>query len=210
MENTANRAELCGSFATLPELSHENHGQKFYHFYLEVPRLSGTADAVRVVVPERVLLSTELEQGDLLFVQGQIRSYNEHTPEGHRLRVFAYADFLQCREGEPLNDISLNGTLCKPPVYRRTPLGREICDLMLAVPRGYRRTDYLPCIAWGQTARLVAGLTPGDQLELFGRLQSRTYTKNTENGQKTRTTYEISVQSAQVLEDLSQVSLENY
>lgn len=210
MENTANRAELCGRFLTLPELSHENHGQKFYHFYLEVERLSGTADILRVVTPERTLFATDLEQGDMLFVRGQVRSYNEHTAEGHRLRVFVYADYTQCREGEPLNDISLTGSVCKSPVYRRTPLGREICDLMLAVPRGYRRTDYLPCITWGQTARLAAALTPGDQLELLGRLQSREYQKTTPNGIQTRTAYEISVQSAQLLEDLSQVQLQNF
>ena len=210
MENTANRAELCGRFFTLPEVSHENHGQKFYHFYLEVERLSGTADVLRVVAPERVLMAADLEQGDMLFVRGQVRSYNEHTQGGHRLRVFVYADELQCREGEPLNDICLTGAVCKAPVYRRTPLGREICDVMLAVSRGYHRTDYLPCITWGQTARLAASLSPGDQLELLGRLQSREYQKTTPDGVQTRTAYEISVQSVQLLEDVRPISLENF
>ncbi len=209
MENTANRAELCGRFVTLPALSHENHGQKFYHFYLEVERLSGAADVLRIVVPEKTLMKTDLTEGDMLFVRGQVRSYNEHTDNGHRLRVFIYAEQLECRTGEALNEIFLTGAICKLPVYRRTPLGREICDLMLAVPRGYHRTDYLPCITWGRTARLAANLKPGEQIELLGRLQSREYLKTTEAGTEKRTTYEISVLNAQFLEDLRDVSLQN-
>ena len=205
MENTANRAELCGSFATLPKLSHENHGQKFYEFYLEVARLSGNADVLRVIAPEKLLMQTDLTEGDMLFVQGQVRSYNERTDTGHRLRVFVYAEHLDCRAGEARNDIFLTGAVCKPPVYRRTPLGREICDLMLAVPRSYRRTDYLPTITWGRTARLASHCKPGDQLELLGRLQSREYFKVTPDGTEQRTTYEISALSAQFLEDIREI-----
>ena len=209
MENSANRAELCGRFVTLPSLSHENHGQKFYHFYLEVDRLSGTSDILRIVVPECTLFRTELTDDDMLFVRGQVRSYNEHTEQGHRLRIFIFADRLECRRGEALNDIALTGTVCRPPVFRRTPLGREICDLMLAVPRGYRRTDYIPCIAWGRTARASADLRTGDQMELLGRLQSREYVKNTPEGMQQRTAYEVSILSTQFLEDLGAANLEN-
>lgn len=205
MENTANRAELCGSFVTLPEPSHENHGQIFYHFYLRVERLSGFADVLRVVVPERTLFSVELERGDRIFVRGQVRSYNERTADGRRLRIFLFADFLENREGEALNDVSLNGTVCRPPVLRRTPLGREICDLMLCVPRQNRRSDYLPVIAWGRTARMIADTRSGDQLELLGRLQSREYTKLIQGISEKRTAYEVSVLSARVLEDVSDI-----
>ena len=205
MENTANRAELCGSFVTLPEPSHENHGQLFYHFYLRVERLSGYADVLRVVVPERTLFSVELEGGDRIFVRGQVRSYNERTEEGRRLRIFVFADELECREGEPLNDVSLTGAVCRTPVLRRTPLGREICDLMLCVRRNCRRSDYLPVIAWGRTARLIAGAKSGDQLELLGRLQSREYTKTLSGASQKRVAYEVSVLSARVLEDVSDI-----
>ncbi len=210
MENTANRAELCGRFVTLPTLSHENHGQKFYHFFLEVERLSGTADVLRIITPERTLFATDLDGGDMLFVRGQVRSYNEYTPEGRRLRIFVYADYLECRDSEPLNDIALTGSICKSPVYRRTPLGREICDLMLAIRRGYHRSDYLPCITWGRTARLCAELQAGQQLELLGRLQSREYLKVLDGNTQKRTAYEVSVLSAQVLEDLRPVALQNF
>lgn len=209
MENTANRAELCGSFVTLPSPSHENHGQRFYHFYLRVERLSGYADVLRVVAPERVLYAADLDGGDMLWVRGQVRSYSEHTPEGRRLRIFVFAEQMECRESQPLNDVELTGTLCKPPILRRTPLGREICDLMLRVRRGFRRSDYLPVIAWGRTARMCAGANPGDCLELLGRLQSREYTKIIDGQAEKRTAYEISVLNAQLLEDLGQLSLQN-
>ncbi len=209
MENTANRAELCGSFVTLPALSHENYGQKFYHFFLEVERLSGISDILRVIVPEKVLYQTELDTGAMLYVRGQVRSFHEHTPLGRRLRIFVYGDYLECRDTEALNDINLIGSLCKAPIYRKTPLGREICDLMLSVPRSYGRYDFLPIIAWGRTARMAAELEIGNQLELYGRLQSREYRKTTADGTQTHTAYEISILSAQPLEDVSQIIPEN-
>ena len=205
MENTANRAELCGSFVTLPSPSHENHGQRFYHFYLRVERLSGYADVLRIVVPERVLYAADLDEGGMLWVRGQVRSYSEHTPDGRRLRIFVFADRLECREAQPLNDVELTGTLCKPPILRRTPLGREICDLMLSVRRNVRRSDYLPVIAWGRTARMLAEANGGDLLELTGRLQSREYVTTLSGESVRRTAYEISVLSAQFLEDVSEI-----
>ena len=209
MDYSANRAELCGSFVTLPEPSHVNHGQTFYHFYLAVERLSGCTDVLRVVVPERTLKRTELECGDMLFVRGQVRSYSESSERGRRLRIFVFADELECRQGEPLNDIALTGVISRAPVLRRTPLGREICDLMLRVGRGFRRSDYLPVIAWGRTARTIADARGGDTLELSGRLQSREYTKNLDGVPEKRTAYEISVLSARIFEDVSDIFPEN-
>ena len=123
MENTANRAELCGSFVTLPSPSHENHGQRFYHFYLRVERLSGYADVLRVIAPERVLYAAELEGGDMLYVRGQVRSYNEHTPDGRRLRIFVYAEHLECRESAPLNDDAVHPPQLPP---QRLPAGDRL------------------------------------------------------------------------------------
>lgn len=207
MEHTSNRAELRGRFVTLPALSHENHGRKFYTFLLEVDRLSGATDTVRVIVPEDVLHSAELSGGDMVTVRGQIRSHNSHTTGTRKLHIFVYATAMDTSCAEAINDVTLCGTICKPPILRRTPLGREICDVMLAVNRAYHRTDYLPCIFWGRTAQQIAALSVGSKIELLGRLQSREYIKMLEHGSERRTAYEISVLSAQVLENIEELAL---
>ena len=136
-----------------PEPSHENHGQLFYRQILEVPRLSGTADRLPLLVRQMQL--PLLKEGTSLRVEGQLRSFNNRSGPGRRLVLTVYARSLQPGLGEPVNRILLAGTLCKPPIYRRTPLGRSISDLILAVPRSYGRADYLPVIAWGQVASQV-------------------------------------------------------
>lgn len=207
MENATNRAELRGRFVTLPTLSHENHGRKFYTFTLEVDRLSGAKDTLRVIIPEDVLYASDLSGGEMVTVRGQIRSYNSRMPGGRKLHVFVYAEQMDTSSAEAVNDVTLCGTICKPPVFRRTPLGREICDIMLAVNRAYHRTDYLPCIVWGRTAQQISSLRVGTRLELLGRLQSREYIKTLEHGTERRTAYEISVLSVQVLEDIGELAL---
>ena len=192
MENTANRVDLRGDLVSLPVLSHENHGQRFYRFYLDVERLSGVCDRLPVIAPEAALWEMDLSGGDRIAVSGQIRSYNAKYEARRKLLVFVYAQCLQTCDADPLNEVSLCGTVCKPPVFRRTPLGRQICDVMLAVERPYHRTDYLPCILWGRNALEAARAQPGQQLELDGRLQSREYTKLLETGPETRVTYEVS------------------
>ncbi len=192
MEYTANQITIRGTLFRLPELSHENHGKQFYRFLLEVPRLSGTVDLLPVVVREDVLNQVDLSGGMSLTVQGQIRSHNNHNPTGQRLLIFVYATSIEACDEEPANEVCLTGALCKPPVFRKTPLGREICDIMLAVPRAYRRSDYLPCILWGRTAQEISQLTVGDSITLSGRMQSRQYRKVTPDGEEIRTAYEIS------------------
>ena len=196
MEHMDNQITLRGSLLTLPWLSHENHGKKFYRFTLEVPRLSGTVDLLPVVAEERILNAMDLSGGEMLTVTGQIRSHNVRTDGIRRLLIFVFATGILCEDGEPMNDVVIQGPLCKNPVYRRTPLGREICDVMLAVPRTFSRADYLPCILWGRTALEASNCSTRDVIRIYGRLQSRIYTKVTEEGSEERTAYEISALTA--------------
>ena len=201
MEHTNNHITLCGSLQSLPVYSHENHGKQFFRFVLEVPRLSGTVDLLPVIAQEEVLAQIDPCAGSMLKVCGQIRSHNQHTDGKRHLLIFVFAETITAEDSEPVNDVILEGPLCKEPIYRRTPLGREICDLMLAVPRAFRRADYLPCIAWGRTALDIASCHVRDRIRIYGRLQSRIYTKLTPDGPEDRTAYEISTLTAEILED---------
>ena len=196
MEHTNNQILLRGTLARLPEFSHENHGRRFFRFYLEVPRLSGTVDILPVIAEETVMNSIDLSGGRMLTVTGQVRTHNQRNDGARRLLIFVYALQIVAEDGDPLNEVTLDGLVCKEPVYRRTPLGRDICDMMLAVPRGFHRADYLPCILWGRTAQELADCDIRDGVHLFGRLQSRVYTKLTETGSEERTAYEISALTA--------------
>lgn len=188
---TRNEVLLEGTALEAPVLSHENHGTRFYRFPLEVPRLSGTPDTLPVLLPEPLLDTVQTEAP--LRVQGQLRSFNNRSGVGNRLVLTVYAQAIQPGTGEPCNRILLSGALCKPPVFRRTPLGRSICDLMLAVSRRYGRADYLPVITWGQLALQAAGLHVGDALSLEGRVQSRAYRKVLDDGSsQERIAYEVS------------------
>ena len=197
MELTANHVILRGSLICLPQFSHENHGRRFFRFSLEVPRLSGTVDTLPVIAQEDVLNSMDLSDGEMLTVTGQVRSHNVRIDGKRRLLIFVFAELILCEDGQPLNEVTLSGPICREPTYRRTPLGREICDVMLAVPRAFRRADYLPCILWGRTAQECAQYHTRDVLHITGRLQSRVYTKVTDSGSEERTAYEISALSAQ-------------
>ena len=197
MEQYTNRILLRGDLLGMPEYSHENHGRKFYRFFLEVPRLSGAVDTLPVVAELTLLEGLDVTQGERLTVQGQIRSHN-HTDElGRHLMIFAFANSIVMEAGDPVNDVTVEGLLCRQPTFRRTPLGREICDAMLAVPRAFRRADYLPCILWGRTALECSQFHTRDVLRISGRLQSRAYTKVTETGSEERTAYEISALTAE-------------
>jgi single-stranded DNA-binding protein len=200
MEHTTNLITLRGELDRLPEFSHENHGRCFYRFTLNVPRLSGAVDSLPIVADELLLRNLDPCAGDMLGITGQIRSHNVRTDGIRRLLIFVFANSIAVEDGEPVNDVLLQGPLCREPTYRRTPLGREICDVMLAVPRGFRRADYLPCILWGRTAQQIATCHTRDRIQVCGRLQSRTYTKLTDDGLQERTAYEISALNAQVLE----------
>ena len=196
MEQSTNQITIRGSLVSLPEYSHENHGKRFFRFFLEVPRLSGAVDTLPVVAEEAILNAMDLSGGDMLTVFGQIRSHNQRMDGRRRLLIFIFAASIVCEDGEPINECILEGPLCREPVYRRTPLGRQICDIMLAVPRTFRRADYLPCILWGKTAQLGSHCHTRQRLQICGRLQSRIYTKLTEDGAMEHTAYEISALSA--------------
>ena len=197
MENAANRIALTGALDTLPEYSHTNHDRKFYRLMLAVERLSGAVDLLPVLAAEDVLEQADLFCGERIAVTGQLRSFNNRAPEGRRLIISVYAETFTTTDAPAQNEVCLEGAVCKPPVYRRTPLGREICDVMLAVPRPYRRTDYIPCILWGRTALAAAEYPIGTELTLTGRLQSRTYLKNLGETSETRTAYELSVSACE-------------
>ena len=196
MEQSTNQITLRGSLASSPQFSHENHGRRFHRFLLEVPRLSGVADILPVVAEERILKDTDLSQGSQITVIGQIRSHNVRNDGQRHLLIFVFPSKILCADGEPVNEVLLEGALCREPTYRRTPLGREICDIMLAVPRAFQRADYLPCILWGRTAGEAAQCHTRDRIEISGRLQSRVYTKVTPSGSEERTAYEISALTA--------------
>ena len=189
-----NRMVLHGRAAHPPAFSHRNHEVEFFSFPLVVGRLSGAADQVNVMAPRALLEGCGwLERGEEVTVRGEVRTFNNRSGVGRRLVISVFAKELLLEEREDENRLLLSGTLCKPPSLRSTPLGRTICDMILAVNRRYGRADYLPCIAWGGLARLCGGLEVGDGVRLEGRLQSRAYTK-LENGESCqRTAFEVSV-----------------
>lgn len=188
-----NEIVLHGRLALPPRVSHSNHGEEFYIFPLRVRRLSGAEDRLNVVAGERLLRLCPAEEGDEVTVQGQVRSFNDHGAAKNRLVITAFARQMRREPGPDENRLNLAGVLCKPPTFRRTPLGRDICDMMLAVNRPYGRADYLPCISWGALAYRCAGLGVGDPVALEGRLQSRVYTKRLEDREELRTAFEVSV-----------------
>lgn len=200
MEHTNNIITLRGELAQLPELSHENHGKEFYRFQLNVPRLSGTLDTLPVIAEGSLLESMDLSGGEMIAVTGQIRSHNIRSQGARRLLIFVFASSVTTEDGEPVNHVLLEGSVCREPTYRRTPLGREICDVMLAVPRAFHRADYLPCILWGRTAQEISQCRTRDRIRICGRLQSRCYTKLTEDGPVERVAYEISALSGECIE----------
>ena len=199
MEN--NSITLRGSLNQLPKFSHENHGRRFFRFLLDVPRLSGTVDTLPVIAEEHLLMDLDPSAGEMISVVGQVRSHNQRTEGVRHLMIFVFAASVTVEDGEPINSVVLEGPLCREPSYRRTPLGREICDAMLAVPRSFHRADYLPCILWGSTAQEISACHTRDRIRIEGRLQSRIYTKLTDTGSQQRVAYEISALTAQISED---------
>lgn len=190
MELTRNEVELCGTVAAPPVFSHENHGVRFYRVPLAVARLSGQTDTLPLLV--RAPLPPVAPPGARVRALGQLRSYNNRTGPGSRLVLTVHVSSLEPWDGEAVNRVLLRGTLCKLPTLRRTPLGRSICDVMLAVGRRYGRADYLPLIVWGQLAQEVSLKAVGDTLGVEGRFQSRVYTKVIDGTAQQKTAYEVS------------------
>ena len=187
-----NIVRLVGTAAGRPMLSHESRGEAFYRLPLTVRRLSGAEDELPLLLRRSLLERLELQEADKLCVSGELRSFNNRSGEGARLVITVFARALQFCEGEDENSVLLRGALCRPPTLRRTPMGRDICDLMLAVNRPCGRSDYLPCICWGPLAREVSLCPTGTALQLAGRFQSRPYIKMTADGPVEKVAYEVS------------------
>lgn len=188
-----NYTKLCGVMAGSPAYSHTSRGQDFYCFPLEVRRLSGNTDTVNIVLRREQFEALEVQEAEKLCVTGQLRTFNNRRGEGAKLIITVFARELYFCDEDDMNLVQLSGTLCKEPNLRTTPMGRDICDLMLAVNRRYGRSDYLPCICWGVKAREAALWPVGAHIRLEGRIQSRSYIKVTENGPVEKTAFEVSV-----------------
>ena len=188
-----NFAQLCGVIAAAPTFSHSGRGESFYTFPLEVARLSGATDRINIIVRDELLESVTLNESEKICVIGELRSFNNKSGEGAKLVITVFAKEISLCNDDDMNDVHLIGTLCKKPNLRMTPMGRDICDLMLAVNRRYGRSDYLPCITWGLKAREAAEWDTGTVVSLDGRIQSRNYIKIIGGDPVEKTAYEVSV-----------------
>ena len=215
-----NHLVLVGKVTSDKRFSHEIYGEKFYIFDLAVPRLSGNADIIPITVSERLLSINDLKIDSKITVEGQFRSYNSYENERNKLVLTVFAKdikFMENQEAEievskdvVSNEVTLNGYICKKPIYRQTPFGREISDLLLAVNRAYNKSDYIPCIAWGRNARFCENIPVGTEVKIVGRVQSRTYEKKYEDGRvEAKVAYEVSVSSLEVVNQDDDTNTEN-
>ena len=207
-----NHLVLVGKVTSDKRFSHEIYGEKFYIFDLEVPRLSGNADIIPITISERLLEAEELQIDKKVIIEGQFRSYNSYQNERNKLVLTVFAkdvkfvenqdEEIQASKDFVSNEVILNGYICKKPIYRQTPFGREIADLLLAVNRAYNKSDYIPCIAWGRNARFCENIEVGTEVKIVGRVQSRTYEKKYEDGtSETKIAYEVSISSLEVVRE---------
>ncbi|WIV11426.1 single-stranded DNA-binding protein [Proteiniborus sp. MB09-C3] len=198
----SNSITVVGKIINDKEFSHEMYGEGFYSFDLEVPRLSDYSDVLPITISERLLVNMDLKPGVNVVVEGQLRSYNRYVSGSNKLVLTVFARDAHIPETEEElnellkrpNEIYLDGYICKMPVYRTTPFGREITDLLVAVNRPYNKSDYIPCIAWGRNARFCEKLQIGDHIRLWGRIQSREYQKRTGEGEVlNKVAFEVSI-----------------
>lgn len=205
-----NHLLLVGKVTSDKKFSHEIYGESFYIFDLEVARLSGNSDIIPITISERLILEKELEIGDKVAIEGQFRSYNSYENEKNRLILTVFAKdikYLSEQDEENSsekvsNEVTLIGYICKKPIYRQTPFGREISDILLAVNRAYNKSDYIPAIAWGRNARFCQNIEVGTKVKITGRVQSRNYEKKFEDGTiQTRTAYEVSISSLEIVNE---------
>ncbi|MBO5413879.1 MAG: single-stranded DNA-binding protein [Clostridia bacterium] len=207
-----NQLVLVGKVTSDKKFSHEIYGEKFYIFDLSVPRLSGNADIIPITISERLLLEDELVPGKNIIIEGQFRSYNSYENNRNRLVLTVFAKEIKFAENQEeefkpskenaSNEVVLDGFICKKPIYRKTPFGREISDILLAVNRAYNKSDYIPCIAWGRNARFCENVPVGTEVRVIGRVQSRQYEKKYEDGtSEIKIAYEVSVSSLEVIDE---------
>ena len=217
-----NHLILMGKVTSEKRFSHEIYGECFYIFDMEIPRLSDISDIIPVTISERLILHDKLTIGANILIRGQFRSYNSYENEKNKLILTVFAkdifyeeeieEQLQGEDSkEPVsNEVVLTGYICKKPIYRQTPFGREISDLLLAVNRAYNKSDYIPAIAWGRTARFCQNLEVGTEVRVIGRVQSRSYEKKFEDGTAiTKVAYEVSIGSLEIIEEKEKASEEN-
>ena len=209
-----NYLTLVGKVTGEKRFSHEIYGERFFTFNLSIPRLSGNADIIPVTTSERLINDEMLTEGNKLLIKGQFRSYNSYENEKNKLVLTVFAkDVEEVKEDETseeneivkkemtTNEVVLIGYVCKKPIYRQTPFGREIADLLLAVNRAYNKSDYIPTIAWGRNARFCQNLEIGTQVKIVGRVQSRIYEKKYEDGTvEQKVAYEVSICSLELIE----------
>ena len=208
-----NYLTLVGKVTGEKRFSHEIYGERFYIFDLSIPRLSGNADIIPITVSERLIPNDMLQDGKKILVKGQFRSYNSYENEKNKLILTVFAKDIaelpinedeneMTKKDTITNEVVLIGYICKKPIYRQTPFGREIADLLLAVNRAYNKSDYIPSIAWGRNARFCQNLEVGTRVKIVGRVQSRNYEKKLEDGTiETRVAYEVSIGSLEVIEE---------
>ena len=201
-----NRVTIVGEVVSEFEFSHEVYGEGFYTLNISVNRLSDSVDIIPLMISERLVDVTEDLRGVIIEASGQFRSYNRHEENKNRLMLSIFVRELQLydnyEEENSTNQIFLDGYICKPAIYRRTPLGREIADVLIAVNRPYGKSDYIPCIAWGRNARFAAGFEVGSHIQIYGRIQSREYVKKiSEDECERRTAYEVSVSKIEYSEE---------
>ena len=203
---TNNQVTISGEIVSEFKFNHELYGEKFYLMDVEIPRLSGSSDVIPVMVSNRLMEIEQDFRGIKVKIEGQFRSYNRHEEKKNRLILSVFAREIEAvdeiEESEKSNQIYLDGFICKEPVYRETPLGREIADVLIAVNRPYGKSDYIPCICWGRNARFASGLEVGTRCIVKGRIQSREYNKKiSETEVEKKTAYEVSVNKVEVPED---------
>ena len=199
-----NSLVLVGKVTSEKEFSHEIYGESFYSFNLEIPRLSGTSDIIPITISERLMTNFDLQIGKEVIVEGQFRSYNTYEDTKSRLILTVFVkEIKEKSEEEEIkvpNEVQLLGHICRKPIYRKTPFGREISDILLAVNRAYNKSCYIPCIAWGRNARFCADMETGTEIKIIGRVQSRAYEKKYEDGTvENKTAYEVSVSSLELI-----------
>ena len=198
-----NQVSMMGEIVSEFQFSHEVFGEGFYMVELAVNRLSNYSDYIPLMISERLIDTEQDYTGQLIRVSGQFRSYNRHEEKKNRLVLSVFVRELEfLDENEKTNQIFLDGYICKEPIYRKTPLGREIADVLLAVNRSYGKSDYIPCICWGRNARFASGFTVGSHIQIVGRVQSREYVKRIdEENVEHRVAYEVSVSKVDLLEN---------
>ncbi len=203
-----NYLSLIGKIISEKRFSHEIYGESFYLFNLEVARLSDNSDIIPITISERLIANFDLEIGKEVVVEGQFRSYNSYENEKNKLVLTVFAkDIMEYKKEEQeeerpkvSNEVTLKGYICKKPIYRQTPFGREIADILLAVNRAYNKSDYIPCIAWGRNARFCENMEVGTEVKVIGRVQSRIYEKKFEDGtSEQRVAYEVSISNLEVI-----------